>query len=237
MKSTRKTGLAALLLLLSISCTKQNSQVQSSATNVESAVQAEMTESDAPANIVEVTIGTQVWMKRNLHVSRYRNGDRIPHVTDPSEWAALTTGAWCWYNNDSATGTVYGKLYNWYAVNDPRGLAPEGWHVASNEEWTTLSAFLGGDLVSGGKLKEAGTSHWLAPNKNATNSSRFKALPGGYRVYDGYFVDLGDMAFLWSSTEEYSAYGGIRNLFSFNAKFPHYSGVKGLGCSVRCVKD
>lgn len=225
------------MLLLFVSCKKENSSIQTHLADDENSSQAAITETDATANIVEVTIGTQVWMKRNLQVSRYRNGDRIPQVTDPTEWNSLTTGAWCWYNNDSATGAVYGKLYNWYAVNDPRGLAPEGWHVASNEEWTTLSAYLGGDKVSGGSLKEAGTVHWFTPNKGATNSSHFKALPGGYRVYDGYFVDLGDMAFLWSSTEEYSAYGGVRDLFSFNAKFPHYSGVKGNGCSVRCVKD
>src|ERR1035437_2945754 len=103
------------------------------------------------ASIPSVTICTQVWMLNNLEVTTYRNGDPIPQVTDPAAWGLLSTGAWCWYNNDSATNaSTYGKLYNWYAVNDPRGLAPTGWHVPSDAEWTTLSTCLGGAFVAGG---------------------------------------------------------------------------------------
>jgi uncharacterized protein (TIGR02145 family) len=117
-----------------------------------------------------VFIHGQRWKTTNLAVSHYRNGDRIPQVKRTKDWRALTTGAWCWYNNDSATGAVYGKLYNWYAVNDPRGLAPTGWHVPSDAEWDTLITHLGGYYAfAGGRLKdtgtiEAGTGLWYAPN-------------------------------------------------------------------------
>lgn len=108
----------------------------------------------------EVQIGTQVWTTKNLNVSRFRNGDLIPHVPDASQWAYINYPAWTYYNNISTNGTVYGKLYNWYAVNDSRGLAPEGFHVPSDTEWTTLINFLGGASNAGGKMKETGTNHW-----------------------------------------------------------------------------
>ena len=116
-----------------------------------------------------VTIGSQVWTTNNLDVKIYRNGDAIPQVTTSTAWAALTTGAWCWYNNDSATNAAtYGKLYNWYAVNDSRGLAPSGYHIPTDVEWTKLTDYLGGLSVAGGKIRT--TSGWTAPNTGATNS-------------------------------------------------------------------
>ena len=127
-----------------------------------------------------VTIGTQVWMVENLKTTKYRNGDAIPNVTGNASWVALSTGAYCWYNNDAATyKATYGALYNWYAVGDSRNIAPSGWHVATDSEWTTLSTFLGGESIAGDKLKEIGTSHWLSPNTGATNSNGFTAFPGG----------------------------------------------------------
>lgn len=129
-----------------------------------------------------VSICDQVWMTKNLDVDKYRNGDAIPQVTSSSEWESLGTGAWCWYNNDSANyAATYGKLYNWYAVNDPRGLAPAGWHMPSDLEWSTLATCLGGDGVAGGKMKGTGTAFWQEPNAGAINSSGFTELPGGYR--------------------------------------------------------
>ena len=125
-------------------------------------------------------VGTQRWIKENLNVATYRNGDIIPQVTDPTAWAALTTGAWCYPNNDPANEAIYGKLYNWYAVNDSRGLAPQGWHVATDAELTTLGTNLGGDNVAEGKMKSTGTSYWARTNTDATNSSVFSGLPGGY---------------------------------------------------------
>jgi len=132
-----------------------------------------------------VWIGCNAWMTNNLDVDHYRNGDPIPKVSNPGSagaWAALTTGAYCYFNNDSATyAAVYGKLYNWYAVNDPRGLAPEGWHIPSDFEWTTLINTLGGNTMAGGPMKAMGTTDWNTPNLGATNLCNFTALPGGQR--------------------------------------------------------
>ena len=168
---------------------------------------------------VLTTICDQDWMVKNLDVSTYRNGDQIPEVTDPSAWAGLTTGAWCYYNNDPANGTVYGKLYNWYAVNDSRGLAPAGWHVPTDAEWTTLSDCLGGEAVAGGAMKETGTTHWLL-NTDATNSSGFTGLPGGLRFSDGAFIDVSFDGFLWSSSEFSTDGAWARYLF-------YYDGILG----------
>jgi uncharacterized protein (TIGR02145 family) len=189
----------------------------------------------------EVKIGNQIWMKKNLEIERYRNGDLIPQITDSTEWNQMSftmTGAWCYYNNDLPTmGAIYGKLYNWYAVNDPRGIAPVGWHVASQNEWEVLFDYLGGDDVAGGKLKEAGANHWVAPNTGATDVTGFSALPGGLRSYNGSFLNAGLWGTWWTSTDgdEYSAkYVGMIN---------DYSGAsvsadrKAKGFSVRCIKD
>ena len=201
MKTTIKTGLAAILLLI-ISCTKENNVTQCSHITDETSTADVIT--DITGKYSSIKIGTQSWMTKNLEVSRYRNGDRIPQVKGPAEWAALTTGAWCWNNNDSATGAIYGKLYNWYAVNDPRGLAPTGWHVPSDAEWDTLSTYLGKN--AGGKLKdtgtiEAGTGLWYAPNTGATNKTGFTGLPGGLRNSNGTFFSIGNLAYWWSSSQ------------------------------------
>src|ERR1035437_8570614 len=160
----KKLLLPFLFILLFTSCKKTNTNPPT-----------------PPVSIPSVTICTQVWMLKNLDVSTYRNGDLIPKVTTTTAWDALTTGAWRWCNNDPAMGVIYGKLYNWYVVNDPRGLAPTGWHVPSDAEWTTLSTCLGGYAVAGGAMKETGTTHWTSPNTGATNSSGFTGLPGGGR--------------------------------------------------------
>ncbi|MFA6572071.1 MAG: fibrobacter succinogenes major paralogous domain-containing protein [Bacteroidota bacterium] len=186
-------------------------------------------------NSDEVTIGTQVWMKRNLDVDHYRNGDPIPEVQDSIAWSKLTKGAWCYYNNDPAIGAIYGKLYNWYAVNDSRGLAPEGWHVPSKDEWQELENSLGGENLAGGKLKETGTVHWNSPNTGATNEKGFSALPGGCR---GYYGPIGQIAYFWSSTgEEYLSLSWFRTLKNYNATFEKGFYYKERGFSVRCVKD
>ncbi len=187
-----------------------------------------------------IQIGTQKWMAANLDVGHYRNGDKIPQVRGKAAWAALTTGAWCWYNNDPANGAVYGRLYNWYAVTDPRGLAPEGWHIPSAEEWTTLSTFLGGDLEAGGKMKEEGTIHWIDPNSDATNSSGFTGLPGGVRLDNGKFFYGGMYADWWSTGEDINPdhdWGVYRYISYFNGALLQLPGSKQWGYSVRCVKD
>jgi uncharacterized protein (TIGR02145 family) len=139
--------------------------------------------------------------KTNYSGVQYRNGDTIPEVTDPTVWASLTTGAWCHVNNNPANDALYGKLYNWYAITDPRGFAPIGYHVPSNDEWICLINVWGGEIAAGGKLKEAGTSNWIAPNTGATNVSDFTALPGGYRFSNGTYLGFGEIGYFWSSVE------------------------------------
>jgi uncharacterized protein (TIGR02145 family) len=152
-----------------------------------------------------VTIGTQEWMTRNLDVVTYRNGDSIPEEKDPAVWAASTTGKWCYYNNNAALGTVYGKLYNLAAVMDPRGLAPSGWRIPSAGEWRILIAALGGESLAGAKMKA--TVLWNSSSAAANNESGFYALPGGNRNSNGLCSEIGNAATWWTSTEEYLPYG------------------------------
>ena len=184
-----------------------------------------------------ITIGTQKWMDKNLEVVTYRNGDTIPQVTDASAWEKLTNGAWCYYNNDTANGVIYGKLYNWYAVNDSRGLAPKGYHIPTHSEWTTLSTFLGGEIIAGGKMKTTGTSLWNSPNTNATNESGFAGLPGGYRLSFWKFGSVGDSGYWWSATVLSSTDAWVRVLNYTNGNLNNPSKGKESGFSVRCLKD
>ena len=184
-----------------------------------------------------VVIGTQKWTNRNLNVSTYRNGDAIPQVTDLTAWAALTTGAWCYYNNDPTTEATYGKFYNWYAVNDSRGLAPLGYHIPSNTEWNTLTTYLGGSGIAGGKIKETGLSHWLTPNTEATNESAFTALPTGYRYFDGVSYNIGKYSYFWSSFElDTTDAFAITSSFDSSSMLNSSSDKKN-GFSVRLIKD
>ena len=182
-----------------------------------------------------IMIGDQEWMAENLRTSKYRDATSIPQVTDNTAWANLLTGAWCWFGNNDGYDRPYGKLYNWYAVNDPKGLCPAGWHVPSNTEWSTLNDFLGGFSVAGGHMKEAGTTHWLSPNAGATNASGFTGLPGGGR--DNLFHGLGDLGFWWSSTQETTSQARYRRLNNLNSFAENPFNDKWQGLSVRCVKD
>ena len=183
-----------------------------------------------------VTICNQVWMDKNLDVITYRNGDTIPYVTNPATWAALTTGAWCYYNNDPSTDAIYGKLYNWYAVADPRGLAPAGWHVSTDAEWTTLVTCLGGTSVAGGKLKVSGTRIWASGN-DADNSSGWAGLPGGNRADQGFFFDDLSSGLWWSATSATATTAWYRYLLYSNTSVGRDLSLKPYGFSVRCVKD
>ena len=186
----------------------------------------------------DVTIGTQVWTGCNLDVTTYRNGDPIPEVTDQATWESLTTGAWCYYNNDPLNNE-YGKLYNWYAVNDPRGLAPVGYHIPTDAEWTTLSTFLGGEAVAGSKLKQTGFCHWLTPNYAATDETGFTAFGGGYRYDVTGFNNLKEMGEFWSSTE-YNITpetAWTRTLYYASADIYRSFIFKIEGMSVRLIKD
>ncbi len=152
-------------------------------------------------NYSVVQIGTQLWMAENLKTTRYLNGEDIPEITVNSSWGNLTTGAYCWYNNDSAMyGSRYGALYNWYSINDNRNIAPYGWHVPTDAEWTELTTFLGGTETAGGKVKETCSTLWQNPNTGATNATGFTALPNGYRFLDGSFDENGNWSVWWTSS-------------------------------------
>lgn len=182
-----------------------------------------------------VQIGTQIWTTENLTVSKYRNGDAIPQVQDATKWEALKTGAWCYYKNENKYGAIYGKLYNWYAVNDPRGLAPEGFHIPSDEEWITLIDHLGGRDVAGEKMKEKGKAHWEKPNEYATNTSGFTALPGGCRdTRSGKFFDDGNW---WSSSEGETDWTWYLALYLDSPVADRDLRLKKDCFSVRCIKD
>ena len=189
-----------------------------------------------------VTIGTQDWTNKNLEVTTYRNGDVIAQITNTTDWANATTGAWTYYNNDAANGAIYGKLYNWYAVTDPRGLAPAGWHVPTDAEWTTLIDYLGGVLVAGGKMKSTGTTYWRIPNTDATNSSGFSALPGGWIGTAGNFngtagnLNPDNSTFWSSSTATDPIYATFFRLYFDKALLDILFGSMRRGFSVRLIK-
>jgi uncharacterized protein (TIGR02145 family) len=198
------------------------------------------TVSDNDGNIYNtITIGTQIWMAENLKVTKYQNGDPIPNITDSTQWSNSATGAYCNYDNDVNKGNAYGRLYNWCAVSDSRNLAPTGWHVASDAEWTKLTDYLGA-MVAGNKIKESGTIHWISPNYG-TNESGFTALPGGARDIYGKFAVIGIASWWYSSnkdTAEISCW--IMDWHSTNVNGVTYSNGSGCdpdGCSVRCLKD
>ncbi len=196
-----------------------------------------------------VKIGSQVWMAENLRVAHYNDGTPITNITDSTSWADATTGAWCWYNNDSSLETPYGKLYNWYAVNNDTslGLCPSGWHVASRAEIDSLfetinsAYFPDMDNTAGGEMKEQGYGHWAPPNFMATNASGFTGLPGGRRSSDLGNFDF-DLLFTWgywwTITEVNSDYAYIFGLENVSPVLLHGGGlIKRHGFTVRCIKD
>ena len=192
----------------------------------------------------DVKIGKQTWTTKNLDVSKFRNGEAIPLAKTNAEWALAGQNgqpAWCYYNNDPANGTTYGKLYNWYAVSDPRGLAPNGYHIPTDKEWTTLTTYLGGDWSASTKMKSS--SGW----KSGNNTSGFNALPCGYRHIDGDFdsyvgpggtiIFEGSDANWWGSSEASTRTAGSIRLDNFGNKSDRSNHTKSLGFSVRCIKD
>lgn len=184
--------------------------------------------------VAGVPICSNVWTNKNLDVAFYRNGDPIPKVTDPVAWAALTTGAYCYYNNDSSSyAAIYGKLYNWYALNDPRAVAPSGWHIPNSGDIQLLTL-----CTTGGGLKSSGTTLWVSPNDGATNSTGFTALPGGSRGSQGIFYDIKYWAYFWGATETTSTTASYFML-SYNDALIMTNGgfFKKNGFSIRCVKD
>lgn len=197
------------------------------------------TVTDIDGNVYKtIKIGNQVWMAENLKVTKYRNGNPILQIKDNRAWSSTKDGAYCSYNNDASNVNTYGQLYNWYALSDPRGLAPEGWHIPTNEEIAKLIGYLKGDTVAAGKMKVAGTEHWLRPNAGAGNESGFSALPGGYRFGDdGTFHTAGSNGYWWSTTSSYEMFSWTPRLYNLFADVTRDGKYMAYGLSVRCVKD
>jgi uncharacterized protein (TIGR02145 family) len=205
--------------------------------------------SDFDGNLYKtVTIGSQVWMAENLKTTKYNDGIELPNISANSTWAGLSSGAYCWYQNNYATyGSVSAAMYNWYAVNTGK-LCPTGWHIPTDAEWCTLEQYVDPTITcnstgqrgvdGGGKLKETGTTHWLSPNNGATNSSGFTALSGGFRWSDGVFYDYPYIACFWTSTECSSTNAWRRWVHYYYTQITRDTeSPKGNGYSVRCVKD
>jgi uncharacterized protein (TIGR02145 family) len=191
-------------------------------------------------NFKSVKIGNQYWMTENLDVDCYLNGDAIPQVQNPKDWENLKTGAWCYYDNDPKNGLKYGKLYNWFAINDIRGLAPKGWHIPTFDEWITLTDCLGGESAAVKKMKN--TNGWKDGEdesaENGNNESGFSGLPGGYRCKHDAFHWINLLGLWWSSSEYDPENAWYLSLHYFNTSFTrNYKEVKQYGCSVRCLKD
>jgi uncharacterized protein (TIGR02145 family) len=228
--------LLGVLLMLVVSCSKKDDNNNNNSTVT-----------DFDGNVYHtVTIGPQTWMKENLNVVHYNNGDPIPNITDNTAWSNLTTGAYINYENTSSYVNTYGRLYNWYAVNDARKICPTSWHVTSDSEWnimekyldntvdTAATGYVGTDI--GNKLKESGTSHWTSGN-DGTNSSNFTALPGGCRYGNGLFSHIHDDGFWWTSSEYDDANSWSRGTYYNNTIVDRNTCHNINGISVRCVKD
>ena len=188
-------------------------------------------------NYLTININGQEWMAENLRTTTYANGNPIPNVTDSMQWSSLTTGAWTHYNNDNQYENPYGKLYNWYTVADTRNVCPTGWHVPTDAEYTLLTDYLGGEPVAGGKMREAGTSHWASPNTGATNSSGFTGLPGGKLNGEFRFLDIGAFGYWWSSSSNISYYAWSRVLAFLWGDAFSFDYTKQEGLSVRCMRE
>jgi len=201
------------------------------------------TMTDQDGNIYKtIKIGDQIWMAENLRTTKFRNGELIPEVTESADWKISTTASRCNYKNSLNDENIatFGRLYNWYAISDSRQLTPAGWHVPSDAEWTTLVAYLGEALNVGGKLKEAGTTHWKSPNELGTNTTGFTGLPAGFRSILGYDYNLGYFGYWWSSTDISTNEACYRALtYDFPLVYGNWADFKNKleGLSIRCIKD
>ena len=199
--------------------------------------------SDLDGNVYNtVTIGTQIWTVENLKTTKYSNGDAINYEAVDTVWGGLTVPAFSIYNNDTTYQNEYGNLYNFYAVEDSRNLCPSGWHIPSNSEWILLIDLLGGDLIAGGKMKEAGLTHWMSPNTGADNSSGLTVIPAGYRYSDngfnqGGFHGLNGNGGIWSSTSSSDSTSIAKYFYPGSASVGEIDNKKSYGFSVRCVSD
>lgn len=213
-----------MFLLLIISCKKEQDNSNVNVTDID-------------GNIYKtIVIGNQIWMAENLKVSKYRNGDPIITGLNKEGWMNTTSGAYAIYEDRPNYNQLYGKLYNWYAVDDQRGLCPEGWHIPTDLEWASLENFLGGVSIAGGKMKSIGYS-WQVPNTGATNSSGFSGLPGGVRGNYARYYGILDWGHWWSSTLDENGKPLPRSLGSKGENIYRNYSAKEVGFSVRCIKD
>jgi uncharacterized protein (TIGR02145 family) len=182
-----------------------------------------------------VEIGNQAWMAENLKTTRFNDNSQIPRVTDNLAWSKLIAPGYCWYNNDSSSyKPVYGAIYNWFTVSTGK-ICPSGWHVPTDDDWSALINFLGGESVAGNKLKEAGTAHWVIPNAGVTNETGFTALPSGGRI-NGTFAYIGRACGFWSATQYDAGYAWFREFDDDITEILRGAADKSSGFSVRCVK-
>jgi len=200
---------------------------------------------DTDGNCYEtIQIGDQLWMAENLKVTHYNNGDEIAHPSN-EDFGSFDEGQYSVYDNDPSNADIYGNLYNFAAVDDDRGVCPDGFHVPSDGEWTILTDFIApegieswGNSIAGGKMKESGTEHWYSPNTGATNESGFTCLPAGYRNYNnGNFTSMGNFGYFWSSSESSSNYAWNRALYYDYSDVSRGSTNKLYGFSIRCLGD
>lgn len=228
--------LLIVVLILVLSCRKEN-DIYTVYLNISPwKVYGRMTDQDGNT-YKTIIIGTQTWMAENLKTTKLNDGTTIPFLTDIISWSSLSTPACCWQNNDPARKVTYGVLYNWYTINT-RKLCPYGWHVPSDEEWTVLTDYLGGENVAGGKLKESGFRHWNNPNTGATNETGFSALPGGNRLDgpDALFDNLGEMG-CWWTTDFNESWASSRLMYDNSIHVQKTFHSKNNGVSVRCIQD
>jgi uncharacterized protein (TIGR02145 family) len=198
---------------------------------------AATTVTDADGNVYQtVQIGTQTWTTSNFQTTKLNDGTPIPNVIDKASWDNLGTPAYTMYDFDVNNKLTYGCLYDWHAVNTGK-LAPAGWHVPTEAEWQTLIAYLGGNVIAGGKLKEVGNVHWALPNSDATNESGFTALPGGTIIQTGDFGNITKSSQFWTSSEKDAFTASSYILNSSNPIISLSSQSKSAGCSVRLIKD
>lgn len=246
----KKLFFAFALTIAFFSCKKETSTTNNSTNNTTDTTKTSNQTIGKPGpNITDVEgnsyktvyIGTQQWMAENLKVSKYNDGTTIPNVTDDTQWDNSTTGAWVYYNNDAVNNTIYGKLYNWYAVsktsNGNKNVCPTGWHVPTEAEWNILTDYLGGESVAGGKMKEMGTTNWTSPNTEASNSSLFTGLPGGYSTQTGGQNSICSGGYWWSSTEKDLENALAFELYKNIGIINKFKCLKPNGFSIRCLKD
>lgn len=234
--------------------TKTLSGIQFSTNHIENNFANSITDRDG--NIYHAfKIAAQIWTVENLKVSHFSNGEIIPEIQSDKEWEEAGKNkkpAWCFYNNDSKNGKLYGKLYNWYAVIDSRGLAPKGWHIPTDAEWTTFTDNIGGQGRAGLKMMEPSSKYWKTLDIGADNSSGFTATPSGIRASNGIFSDIGCEGRWWTTTEfvaedafdrslDFNYMGSRSNWYwgqdSYSPKLVRFTPFKSAGLSVRCIKD